>query len=207
MSTILHGVDDPEDEGVCGNGLEEVASLGVFGHSGGTSVNGELIDDDQQRSAGHGVVCPLHPFVRSKGRKETGQDHDDIGHDGDQDVSTAQAGEETKIHEQKRCGNSPVDVSSPVDLTINDLVGVRDMLVGLLDDDLDHADAVTRRHCKIRDSCEGGDEGSQDMEQTFLLGPSQHQFARLKVREASLPLGHGKPWRRRQAKRRAWPRR
>lgn len=170
--SIIHWVHGPEDEGKSCNGLEEVAGLGVFGHGHGTSVNRELIDDDEERGARHDVVSPFHTLVRSKGRKETGQDHDDISHDGDQDVGTTQAGEEREIQEQKRGGDTPIDVSGPVDRTFDGLVGVRYMLVGLLDHDFDRAHAITGRHGEVRDGREGGDEGREDMEQTFLLRPS-----------------------------------
>ncbi len=113
--SISHWVHCPKDEGETGNGLEEFARLGVFGHGHGTSVNRKLIDDDKERGATHGVVSPLDTFFRSKGREETGQDHDDISHDGDEDVGTTQTGEEGKIQEQKGGGDTPIDVSGPVD--------------------------------------------------------------------------------------------
>lgn len=127
-------------------------------------MNRELIDDDKERGARHGVVCPFDTLVRSEGRKKTGQDHDDVSHDRDQNVGTTQAGEETKIQKQKRGGDAPIDVSGPVDRTFDGLVRVWYMLVGLLDDDFDRADAITGRHGEVRDGREGGDEGREDME-------------------------------------------
>ena len=172
MRWNLHWVGSPEDEGESANGLEELAGLGIFGHGHRTSMDGKLVDDDEERETTHGVVCPFHTLVRSKGSKHTGQDHDDIGHDGDENVGTTQAGEEAKIQEQKRGGDAPVDVSGPVNGTLDGLVGVGYMLVGFLDHDLDGADAVTGCHGEVRDGGESGDEGRQDVEETFLLRTS-----------------------------------
>ena len=47
------------------------------------------------------------------------------------------------------------------------------MLLGMLDGDLVLANAIVNGHGKVGDGSEGGDEGSQDVEQAFLLRKSQ----------------------------------
>ena len=49
------------------------------------------------------------------------------------------------------------------------------MLLGLLDGDLILANAIMNGHCEVGDGSEGGDEGSQDVEQAFLLGNGQRR--------------------------------
>ena len=78
-------------------------------------MNGELVDDDKQCGAGHGIVTPFHTLICAESGEQTSQDHDDVSNDRDQDVGTAQAGKEAKIHEQEWGGDAPVDVSGPVD--------------------------------------------------------------------------------------------
>ena len=50
------------------------------------------------------------------------------------------------------------------------------MLLGLLDGDLILANAIMNGHCEIGNGSEGGDEGSQDVEQAFLLENGQRRF-------------------------------
>ena len=132
-------------------------------------MNGELVDDDEVGDAGNGVVSPLGAVVSTVGSEETGQDHDDVGDNGDEDVGTAQTGEEGQVQQQEWGGDRPIHVTGPVDLTIDVLGGVGNMLVGLLDGGVLEGDPVTHGHSEVRDGGEGGDEGSQDVEQAFLL--------------------------------------
>lgn len=49
------------------------------------------------------------------------------------------------------------------------------MLLSVLDDDLILANAIMNGHGEVGDGSEGGDEGSQDVEQAFLLRKSQRR--------------------------------
>jgi len=95
--TNLHWVHGPEDEGEAGDSLKEGSSLGVLGLDCSTTVNGELVDDNQVGNASNGIVSPFGALVVAKSSKETGQDHDDISNDGNEDVGAAQASEEGKV--------------------------------------------------------------------------------------------------------------
>ncbi len=134
-----------------------------------TAIDSKLVDDNEVGNASHGVVTPLGSSLGSKGSKETGEDHDHISDNGNENVGTAQATKEAKIQKQEWGGNTPVDVSSPVDFTLNDIVSVREVLLGMLDLGLVDGDTITDSHGEVRDHGEGGDEGSQDVEQAFLL--------------------------------------
>lgn len=96
--TNLHWVHGPEDQSEAGNSLEERGSLRILVLDRGATVNGELVDDNEIGDASNGVVSPFGALVVAKGSKETGQDHNDISNDGNEDVGAAQASEEGKIH-------------------------------------------------------------------------------------------------------------
>lgn len=142
----VHWVDSPEDQSETSNGSEESLGLAVLVGSCGTAVEGELVDNDQVGNAGNGVPSPLSSICVTEGSEETGEDHDHIGHDGDEDASTVEAGKERQIEEQEWCGHGPVDISSPVNLAVDGLICVWDMLVGLDLDNLVEADSITACH-------------------------------------------------------------
>ena len=165
----VHRVESPKDEGEASNSLEESASLGILLHGHGATVDSKEIDNDEVSSASHGIVSPLGTLVSAEGSEETGKDHDEISNDGDEDAGTIESGEEGKIQEQEWGGDTPVDVTGPVDLTLNGVGGIRGVLVGFLDHGGDHRDTITRGHGEVGDGSEGSDEGSQDVEHAFLL--------------------------------------
>lgn len=164
-----HWVDGPENKSETSNGGEKGAGLVVLGHCLLATVHGKLVDDDKVGNARHGIVSPLLSTLVTESSEESGQDHDEIGNDGDKDVGTAQSSKERKIEEQERGGDAPVHVTSPVYRSVDVLGGVGSVLVGFLEDDVVVADAVTGSHGEVGDGREGGDEGSQDVEQAFLL--------------------------------------
>lgn len=165
----MHWVDGPEDQSESGNGAEESRSLLVLALNHTTAVKGELVDNDQVGNASHGVPSPLGALLDSEGSEETGQDHDDISDNGNENVGTAQSSEQAKVQEQEWGGDAPVDVAGPVDLAVDGLEGVGEMLLAVLESDLILANTIVNGHGEVRDGSEGGDEGSQDVEQAFLL--------------------------------------
>lgn len=76
------------------------------------------------------------------------------------------------------------------------------MLLGVLDDDLVLANTSVYSHGVIGEGSEGRNEGSQDMEQAFLLEMvSANECCTQSVELGDfLRLGHGRPLRRRQWK-------
>jgi len=137
-------VGSPDDKGEGGDHGEEVSNLLALGVSSLATTNGELEDDNKEGNAGNGVPSPLlrSTFV-AKGSKETGQDHDDIGNDGDEDVTTVKTSEKRKIEKKEWGGDGPVDVTGPVDLAVDIVVSVWDVLVGLSDTGVVVRDTVT----------------------------------------------------------------
>lgn len=99
-----------------------------------------------------------------EGSKETGEDHDDVSNDGNEHAGTAQAGQEAEIEEEEWGGDTPVDIAGPVDLTVDGIVGVGEVLLGVLDQDLVLANTITDCHGIVGESGEGGDESGQDVE-------------------------------------------
>lgn len=166
----LHWVDSPEDQGEATDGGKEGGGLGILLLGDLAAIEGELVDDDQVGNASHSVPAPLGRLVDGEGSEETSQDHDNVSNDGDEDAGTVQAGQEAKIEQEEWGGETPVDVAGPVNLTIDDVVGVGEMLLLVLDGDLVLAHTITDSHGIVGEGGEGGDEGSQDVEETFLLG-------------------------------------
>jgi hypothetical protein len=142
-------VDGPEDEGEASNGTVESLGLAVLVGNGGAAVESELVDDNEEGNAGPGVPAPLLAVLVTIGSKETSEDHDDIGNKSHEDVGTTETGKQRKIEQEKRSGDAPVDITSPVDLTVDNLFGVWDVLVALLDHNLVQVDTITGGHGKV----------------------------------------------------------
>ena len=137
-------VDGPDDKSETTNGSEKVTDLATLGEGSTTSVKGEHPDDNEVGDAGNGVPAPLlRSTLAAKGGKETGKDHDDIGNKSEEDVTTAKTSEEAEIEKEERSGKGPVDISCPVNLTVDVLGRVWNVLVGLLDNDVVVADTVS----------------------------------------------------------------
>lgn len=131
----------------------------------------ELPDNDEVGNAGNGVPAPLlGGLLRAEGSEETSENHDDVCNNGDQDVGTGKTSEQRKVEEQKRSGDGPVNVTGPVDLAVDVVLGGGNVLVVLLLGGVVVADAVAAGHGEVRQSGEGDNEGGQDVVQTLGLG-------------------------------------
>lgn len=116
----LHWVGSPKDKSESTNGKVEVANLAAASGSSLAAANNELPDNHEVGNAGNGVPAPLlWSTLRAEGSKETGQDHDNISDNGNEDAATVHASQKGKIQEEKWGGQSPVDVTSPVDLAVD----------------------------------------------------------------------------------------
>jgi hypothetical protein len=166
-SATSNGPDDwvqcPNEKSEATNGTIEGLGLAVLVGEGGSSVDGELEDNNKVGNACNDIPAPLLSIASTEGSEKTGEKHDDIGNDGDENIGTAEAGQESKIDEDEWGGDRPVNITGPVDLTVDHV------LVGLLQDGLVVADAITSRHGKVGEEGEGRNEGSQDVEEAFLL--------------------------------------
>ena len=114
----------------------------------------------------------------TEGSEETSQDHDQIGDNGNQDTGTVETGQQGQVKQEERGGNTPVDITGPVDLAeevfLDVDIGVWSVLERAVESGLVEGDAITRGHGEVGDEREGGDEGRDDVEETFLLdGASQ----------------------------------
>ncbi len=167
----LHGVGGPEDGSVGSNGDEEGAELVTLGTGIGTTVKTKVPEDEEEGNARDGVPAPLLGSVLgAKGSKETSQDHDDIGNDHHNDVSTGHASQETEIEEQERGGDAPVDVTGPVDLAVGGGEGVGNVVMLLALDDLVEGDTGSRGHGEVGEGSGEGDDGRDDMVEALVLG-------------------------------------
>lgn len=165
-----HWVDCPKHESEATDGAVESLCLAVLAGSSCLAIHGQLIDNYEVCNAGNSVPSPLLSVTVAESSEKTGKDHDEVCNDSNKDVGTRQSSEKSKIQEQKRCGDRPVDVSCPVHLTVDGLGFIWDILViGLGYDDLLQAETVTSSHGEVREESKSRDEGGQDVEQAFLL--------------------------------------
>ena len=108
-----------------------------------------MVDNDQVCDTGHGVPAPLWSLLNSKSSKKTGQDHDDISDNGNEDIGTAKTGEEAQVKKEKWGSETPVNIAGPVDFAVDGLEGVWVVLLGLLDGDLVVANTIVDSHAEI----------------------------------------------------------
>ncbi len=141
----------------------------------------------RQVSNQHASVSPqnlpaplLDSLLGAKGSKQTGQDHDDVGHNSRDDGAAVRASQEAQVEQQQRSGQAPVDIASPVDLTEDFLVCVgKAVAVGDRLGDVVIGHAVAGGHGKVGDGGDDGDGGGEDMVQAFGLGEAVSGEARL----------------------------
>lgn len=145
-----HWVDGPEDKGETSDGSEESLGLSILAGSSTSAVDDELVDNDEVSNAGPCVPAPLLTITGAVGSEETSQDHDDIGNNGNEDVGTSKTSEKSKIEQKKWGGNTPVDISGPVDLSVGNLFSVWEtVLVADSLDDLVVVDTITGGHGEV----------------------------------------------------------
>jgi hypothetical protein len=109
LNINLHWVQGPEKKSESSNGRVESTGLVVLGGNSASAVLGQLVDNNQVGNAGNGIPSPLLTISVAKGSKETGQDHDDIGHDGNQNAGAVETGKQTEVEKQERSGQSPLE--------------------------------------------------------------------------------------------------
>lgn len=137
-------VDSPDDKGEASNGSEEVANLATLTEGSSTAVDGELPDHDEVGNAGNRVPAPLGSgLLVTESGEETGQDHDDVGNDGDEDVAAAEASEKSQVEKEEGSSHAPVNVTGPVNLTVDDLRNIWANLALGVENGLVEGDTVT----------------------------------------------------------------
>lgn len=190
----LHWVGSPEDEGETTNGSKEAAYLATTSASGLASIDNKLPDNNEVGNAGNGVPSPLlRSTLGAESSEETGQDHDDISDDGNEDAATVHASQEGKIQEEEWGSQSPVNVTSPVNLAVHLVGGVWDVRVGLADIGLVVADTVTASHGEVGEGSEEGDHGGDDVEKTLGLERRQLRGFLSEDEQSHIPLGRSMP--------------
>eukprot|EP00262_Sarcandra_glabra_P007069 TRINITY_DN19631_c0_g1_i1.p2 TRINITY_DN19631_c0_g1~~TRINITY_DN19631_c0_g1_i1.p2 ORF type:complete len:294 (-),score=25.52 TRINITY_DN19631_c0_g1_i1:240-1121(-) len=160
-------VGSPEDEGEGSNGTEKLADLAALGRRETVAVDGEVPDKNKVGDAGNGVPAPLlGGSLSAKGSKETSQDHDQVGTNGNDRVATINTSKEAEVEQQKWCGETPVDVTCPVDFAVDVTVCVGNVAVRLANLDVVVGNTVASGHSVVGDGSNDGDEGGNDMVQT-----------------------------------------
>lgn len=161
-------VDRPQDESEASNRCVEGLRLAVLVGNSSAAIESQLVDNDQVGNTCPHIPTPGLAVLATEGSEQASQDHNHIGNDGDQDVSTTETSEKGQIQQEKWCSNSPINVSCPVDLSLVVLMCVWDSLVM---DGLGvcvEASAIPGGHGEVGEECKGSDEGSQYVEKAFL---------------------------------------
>jgi len=167
-NTPNNWVKSPENEGEASKGSEKLGCSAVLGGDSLAARDGKLVDDDEVSYTSHSIVSPFLAIIGTEGSEETEENHDEISYNSDDDGRSIETGKESQIEEQERSGERPINVTSPEDLTVDVLNGVRNMLVGFLDDNVGEGVSVTSSHGKVGDSCKDCDERRDDMEESLL---------------------------------------
>lgn len=127
-------------------------------------MNRDVPDDEKVRNAADGIPTPfLSSMLLSKGSEQTGEDHDQIGNNGHSGVGAINSSEKAQVQQEKRRGDSPVDVSCVVDLAALQVVGAWELAVMILDLVAVEAGGVAGGHGKVRDCGSNCDERRDDM--------------------------------------------
>ena len=125
-----HWVGSPEDESEASNGSKEAAYFATLGRGMSTPVNGQVPNNDKIGNTGNGIPTPLlRGILVTKSSEETSQDHNQVSNNGHGDLSSVEASHERQVEQKQRSGQTPVDITCPVDFTVNDGSGGWDMLV------------------------------------------------------------------------------
>jgi len=161
-------VESPQDEGEAANGSVKGLGLAILASHSGTAIHGELIDNDQVGNASPGVPSPSLASPVTEGSKQAAQNHNEVGNYSDQDIGATEPGQKSKIQQEKGSGDTPVNISCPVDCPDVILMCVWNSLVCLGFRIRGGPNAISCGHCKVGQEGKCGDEGSQDMEQAFL---------------------------------------
>ncbi|KAI3487065.1 hypothetical protein L1887_49101 [Cichorium endivia] len=155
-----YGVEGPED-GEEERGVE-VGLLEVVAEVGGGLETGAVDDpeDVEHGDAAHGVVAPLVGGL-DEGADQTGDDHDQVEEDGDEDGGEGEAGDEEDLEEEERGGDGPVDVASvPDGAGRAGAVNLSGAIVGKLNGN--GGSAEVGGHGKVGDRS-GGQDGSREV--------------------------------------------
>lgn len=112
-------IQRPEDESEAADGSEEFGSLGALRHCSPAASDCQNIHDHDIENATHRIVSPLLDFAVAESGEETGEDHKDISHNGNDDIGAVHTSKESKIKEYEGCCDTPINIASPEDLAVN----------------------------------------------------------------------------------------
>jgi hypothetical protein len=171
-------IQGPENQGETSDGSEKGSSLSILCQHRTATGNGEQVNDDQVGNASHGIPSPLLAITVTISSEKSSKNHDLVCENGDENVGTVQAGEESKIEKEERSGERPVHISGPEDLAEHVHNGVGDsVLVALAFHNVGKGVSASCGHGEVGQSSKCSDEGSNDMEQSLLLSKGSESVA------------------------------
>jgi len=166
-NTPNNWVGSPDENRVKGNSSKEFANFVSLGLGCETSVDNELIDNNKEGNASHGVPAPLVSPGTTVGSEQTSQDHDEISNNCNEDVCSVQSSKKRQVEKEERGGQAPVDVTGPIDLTIDVVVSVWDsMLMSLRLVGVVPVDAALGGHGVVGDGSNDCDQSGDDVVDT-----------------------------------------
>lgn len=165
-----HWVRSPKEERVSRDGNEELANAAALTESACTTVDNQVPDDDKVGNASNSVPSPLLCSSCAVGSEQTSDDHDQVSNNSHEHCATVHACKEHKVDEKKRSGNRPIDVTGPVNLAVDIVVGWWDALLVVLGDRVVlPGDTGLGCHTKVGNCSCDGNQGSDDVVETAFL--------------------------------------
>jgi len=104
------GVESPQDGGQRATDQEGAADVAAQGIGVAASLPAEHVEDVEEGDAAENEVSPLVAGA-DEGAGETGDDHDLVDKDDEEDRGPRHASSEEQVGEKQRGGDDPVDVS------------------------------------------------------------------------------------------------
>ena len=86
-------------------------------------MDSQMPNNDKVSNTSNGIPAPLlWSVLVTKGGEKAGKNHDEVGNNGHCDLSTIETSDEGQVEQEKWSGDAPVNVTSPVDLAVDDLL-------------------------------------------------------------------------------------
>jgi hypothetical protein len=131
----------------------------------------KLVDDVKERGASESEETPLVPAANKRTNK-TGNDHDLIDKDGEENSRPRHASSEHEIEEEQRSRNEPINVA---DIEDGSVVSAHLRVVGSVELDSDGCETEVGSHGEVGDASDKHDRGGDVVEDavTTLLAQAE----------------------------------
>lgn len=153
-------------------------------------------DNDEVGNAGHGVPTPLlRSSLIAEGGEQAGEDHDFVSNQSHGDIGAVQTGNKAQIEKEQRSGQGPVNVTSPVNLAVDNFLGIRVVRVLLTLNAFVVRDAVAGSHGEVGHGGKHDNESRDDVVETAALAELSGGVMQSVKQDKNSRPGRSRPWR------------